>query len=133
MTDYYHKFHIPVMGTGYSADTPIRVAHLGITSVISLVNDLLLEELRKYYCGKFGLPYAEIPKNADDGRAKRITAYLDTVNEIVGIKFDAIRKEAFMPESEKTKYFELLPDDISLKQQYNKFLSMPEGSEKRAL
>lgn len=121
------------MGTGYSADTPIRVAHLGITSVVSLVDDLLLEELRKYYCGKFSLPYEEIPKNADDGRAKRTTAYLNTVNEIVGIKFDAIRKEAFAPETEKTKYFELLPDDIYLKQQYNKFLSMPEGSEKRAI
>jgi len=133
MTAYYHKFHIPVMGTGYSADTPIRVAHLGITSVISLVNDLLLEELRKYYRGKFGLPYEEIPKNADDGRAKRITAYLDTVNEIVGIKFDAIREESFTPETEKTKYFELLPDDIYLKQRYNEFLSMHEGSEKRAI
>lgn len=121
------------MGTGYSADTPIRVAHLGITSVISLVDDLLLEQLRKYYCRKFSLPYEEIPKNADDGRAKRIKAYLDTVNEIVGIKFDAIKKESFMPETEKTKYFELLPDDIPLKQQYNKFLGMPEGAEKRAL
>jgi len=133
MTDYYHKFHIPVMGTGFSADTPIRVAHLGITSVISLVDDLLLEQLRKFYCGKFSLPYAEIPKNADDGRAKRITAYLNTVNEIVRIKFDAIRKESFTPETEKTKYFELLPDDIDLKHQYIKFLNMPEGAEKRTL
>lgn len=121
------------MGTGYSADTPIRAAHLGITSVISLVDDLLLEQLRKYYCNKFSLPYAEIPKNADDGRAKRITAYLDTVNEILGINFDAIRKEPFTPESEKTKYFELLPDDLALKQKYNKFLAMPEGPEKKAL
>ena len=121
------------MGTGFSADTPIRVAHLGITSVISLVDDLLLEQLRKFYCGKFSLPYAEIPKNADDGRAKRITAYLNTVNEIVRIKFDAIRKESFTPETEKTKYFELLADDIYLKHQYIKFLNMPEGAEKRAL
>ena len=56
MKDYYHTFHIPVMGTGHSVDTPIRVAHLGITSVISLVDDILLEKTRKYYNEKYGLP-----------------------------------------------------------------------------
>jgi hypothetical protein len=121
------------MGTGYSADTPIRVAHLGITSVISLVDDILLEQLRKYYCGKFRLPYAEIPKNDDDGRAKRITAYLNAVNEIVSIKFDAIKQEHFTPQTEKTKYFELLPDGIPLKEQYKNYLNMPDGPEKRVL
>jgi len=34
MKNYYHEFHIPVMGTGHSVDTPIRVACLGITSVL---------------------------------------------------------------------------------------------------
>ena len=79
MQKYYHKFHIPVMGTGHSSDTPIRVAHLGISSVVSLVDDLLLEKLRKYYAEKFSLPYQRIPKSDEDGRAKRITAYLNTV------------------------------------------------------
>jgi len=37
------------MGTGHSIDTPIRLAHLGITSVISIIDDILLERLRKYY------------------------------------------------------------------------------------
>ena len=44
MSGYHHMFHIPVMGTGHSIDTPIRVAHFGISSVISLVDDLLLGE-----------------------------------------------------------------------------------------
>ncbi len=57
MREDYHKFHIPVMGTGHSADTPIRVAHFGISSVISLVDDILLETIRKYYCQRFNLPY----------------------------------------------------------------------------
>jgi hypothetical protein len=83
MTDYHHTFHIPVMGTGHSVDTPIRVAPLGISSVISLVDDLLLEKIRKYYTSKFNLPYVKIPRDAQDGRAKRITAYLDTVYKIV--------------------------------------------------
>ena len=87
---YYHLFHIPVMGTGFSVDTPIRVAPLGITSVISLVDDLLLEKIRKYYAEKFNLPYDRIPVNEKDGRAKRITAYLDTVFEIVQKKIDLI-------------------------------------------
>ena len=70
MTDYFHTFHIPVMGTGHSVDTPIRVAPLGISSVISLVDDLLLEKIRKYYTSEFNLPYVKIPRDAEDGRAK---------------------------------------------------------------
>ena len=50
-----HKIHIPVMGICYTADTPIRVAHLGITSVISLVDDGLLEEYRMAYAERLGL------------------------------------------------------------------------------
>ncbi len=42
-----HSFHIPVMGIGYTVDTPLKVAQYGIDSVISLVDDILLEKLRK--------------------------------------------------------------------------------------
>src|SRR5690625_7294122 len=74
-----YLFHIPVMGTGHTIDTPIRVSHLGIHSVLSVVDDMLCERIRKYYSGKFGLEYKSIPKSAEDGRARRITAYLDMV------------------------------------------------------
>ncbi len=57
MQVYYHTFHIPVMGTGHTVDTPIRVAPLGINSVISIVDDILLEKIRKYYSEKFNFPY----------------------------------------------------------------------------
>ena len=40
-----HTFHIPVMGTGFTIDTPLRVAKYGITTVISLVDDLLIEQM----------------------------------------------------------------------------------------
>ncbi|MBW2601652.1 MAG: hypothetical protein JRD47_06970, partial [Deltaproteobacteria bacterium] len=60
MNDYYHTFHIPVMGIGHSADTPIRVAPFGITSVISLVDDTLLEKIRKYYSKKYDLAYVKL-------------------------------------------------------------------------
>ena len=48
-----HSFHIPVMGIGYSIDSPIKVARYGISSVISLVDDILIEEMRKYYFNWF--------------------------------------------------------------------------------
>ncbi len=133
MKNYYHEFHIPVMGTGHSVDTPIRVACLGITSVISLVDDLLLEKIRKYYSEKFSLPYCRIPANENNGRAKRITAYLDTVQKIVYIKMDRIKKEPFFKNNEKNKYFDLLPEEFPLKKAYKKLLNMKDGSKSSTL
>lgn len=133
MDEYYHNFHIPVMGTGHSADTPIRVAPFGINSVISLVDDLLLEKLRIYYTREFDLPCLRIGKNVEDGRAKRITAYLDTVQEIVSIKLEVIKKLPFFEKNDKTKYFEILPDHSPLKKNYSKLLAMTPGSERDAL
>lgn len=133
MTDYFHTFHIPVMGTGHSVDTPIRVAPLGISSVISLVDDLLLEKIRKYYTSKFNLPYVKIPRNAEDGRAKRITAYLDTVYEIVLKKMEEIRNQPFFKDNNKRKYFELLPEESLLRKKYEELLKMKAGYERDAL
>jgi hypothetical protein len=132
MTDYFHTFHIPVMGTGHSVDTPIRVAPLGISSVISLVDDLLLEKIRKYYTSKFNLPYVKIPRNAEDGRAKRITAYLDTVYEIVRKKMEEIRNQPFFKNNNKRKYFELLPEESLLRKKYDELLQMKPGHERDA-
>ena len=130
MTDYFHTFHIPVMGTGHSVDTPIRVAPLGISSVISLVDDLLLEKIRKYYTSKFDLPYVKIPRNAEDGRAKRITAYLDTVHEIVCKKMEEIIKQPFFRNNDKSKYFELLPQESFLRKKYGELIKMKAGNER---
>jgi len=133
MTDYLHTFHIPVMGTGHSVDTPIRVAPLGISSVISLVDDLLLEKIRKYYTSKLDLPYVKIPRNAEDGRAKRITAYLDTVHEIVCKKMEEIRKQPFFRNNDKSKYFELLPEESFLRKKYEELVKMKAGNERDGL
>ncbi len=133
MIDSLHTFHIPVMGTGHSADTPIRVAPLGITSVISLVDDLLLEKIRKYYSEQYDLSYVAIPRNEFDGRAKRITAYLDTVLEIVRIKMAEIRKQPFFEDNDKHKYFNLLPEDSPLKMKYLRLLDMKPGRKRKDL
>ena len=77
-----HSFHIPVMGIGFTIDTPLKVSHLGIDSVISLVDDILIEKLRKMYCEKFELPYQEISDKLEDFRAKRITSYLNLINDV---------------------------------------------------
>jgi hypothetical protein len=55
-----HQFHIPVMGTGFTIDTPIRVAHLGINTVVSSVVDMLCEQTRKHYARQFGIPFKGI-------------------------------------------------------------------------
>ena len=41
LTHPVHRFHIPVMGTGFTIDTPLKVARYGISSVVSLVDDVL--------------------------------------------------------------------------------------------
>jgi hypothetical protein len=133
MEQGYHTFVIPVMGTGHSADTPIRVAHLGISSVISLVDDLLLEELREHYAREFALPFTSIPRHAPDGRARRISAYLDLVQEIVNARFAALQALPFFVDNDKRLYFELLPDECALKQDYIALLNMAAGARRDAL
>ncbi|NQV14654.1 hypothetical protein HQ531_04285 [bacterium] len=127
MSEQLHNFHIPVMGTGHSVDTPIRLAHLGITSVISIIDDLLLERLRKYYTAPYDLPYERISPKDVDSRAKRITAYLDMVHDIVEMKMENIRSLPFFEKNEKTRYFDLLPDTSPLKQSYQDLMAMKPG------
>ena len=86
-----HSFHIPVMGIGYTIDTPLKVSHLGMDSVISLVDDILLEKLRKMYSEKFEVPYKEITDKIDDFRAKRITSYLNLINDLVDKKIEDLQ------------------------------------------
>lgn len=133
MSTSIHSFHIPVMGTGYSIDTPIRVGHLGIDSVISIVDDLLVERIRKKYCAEFGLPFHSISRNAEDGRARRIAAYLDMVQEIVTHKFDDIRNASLAYSDEKRRYFQLLEDSHPLKSLFLRFVGTTDESEKLAL
>lgn len=105
-----HTLHIPVMGTGFTADTPLRMARLGLTSVISLVDDDLLEALRGHHARLAGEPFDPIPARAPDVRARRVTAYLDLVDRLVARQVEALRAEPFTPESVITRWFRLLPD-----------------------
>lgn len=120
-----HTFSIPVMGTGHSIDSPIRVAPYGINSVISIVDDLLVERIRKHYSKIFDLPYTNIPRTAVDGRAMRITAYLDLVQDLVQKKFSEIKNQPFFEDNEKAKYFEMLPTSSELRNMYLKLVGSP--------
>jgi hypothetical protein len=110
------------MGTAFSIDTPIKVARYGIHSVISLVDDTLIEQMRKFYCEKEGESYVPITKYDEDFRARRITAYLDLVNRIVQRQFTELKASLFEPGTEITKYFEILADDSVLKAAYRHML-----------
>lgn len=133
MSTYQHQFHIPVMGTGHSIDTPIRVGPFGINSVISIIDDLLLDRIRHRYAEQYALECPPIPRYAEDGRARRITAYLELVQTIVRQKMEAIRQLPFFQKNDKAKYFRLLPDGSPLKKLYNEFLETPEGAERSRL
>lgn len=119
-----HTFHIPVMGTGYTIDTPIRVAHYGISSVISIIDHRLTEQMREYYSRLFDFEFTGIKESDEDSRARRITAYLNLVQDIVDRKFEDLRNSAFVAGSEITKYFEMLSDRSELKKKYQVMLDM---------
>ncbi|MDP2423448.1 MAG: hypothetical protein Q8M23_03795 [Bacteroidales bacterium] len=115
-----HSFHIPVMGIGFTIDTPLKVSKYGIDSVISLVDDILLEKLRKMYCGKYEIPYNEITDKAEDFRAKRITSYLNLIKNLAEKKFDELKNATIEKGNEIKEYFNMLPDSSTVKQEYKK-------------
>ena len=100
-----HTFHIPVMGIAFTIDTPIKVAPFGISSVISIGDDILIEKMRKYHSQNNEKEYNPINENEHDFRAKRIRAYLNLVHEIVETKFHNLKNEAFEKGNNITKYF----------------------------
>ncbi len=128
-----HKFHIPVMGLAYTIDTPIKVAPFGISSVISIVENRLIEMMRKHYYPTIGLAYQPISVHEDDFRAKRITDYLNLVNNIVQKKIEKIKNAAFEKGSEIIKYFDMLPVDSALKNIYCRMMLAEDEPEKNKL
>ena len=125
-----HTFHIPVMGLGYTIDSPIKIAHYGISSVISLVDDISMEKMREFYCKKFNLPFQPIPPKSEDHRAKRITAYLNTVQEIVSHKFENLKNSISHKEEELQKYIDMLPDMSEIKLKFNQMINTGEMKQK---
>jgi len=118
MTNKTHTFHIPVMGLSYTIDSPIKVARFGISSVVSIIEDSLIERMREYYYAQQKEHFTPINTKEPDYRAKRITAYLNMMNKIVHEQFERLKTSAFEKGSELIQYFEMLPDTSKLKQLY---------------
>jgi hypothetical protein len=122
-TNQMHSFHIPVMGTAFTIDSPLRVAKYGISSVISIIDDELIEKMNAFYSKKFNLPYKEIPKKNPDSRAERITSYLDLVNNIVQDKFENFKKELAESKTALENYLSILPNHSEIKQGFQNLLN----------
>ncbi len=110
-----HTFHIPIMGTGFTVDTPVRVARYGISSVLSIGDDVFLEGMRRKLSDEFDKPFTKIGNRDNDPRASRITAYLNLVNELVNEQIESLRSAPFEPGSDICRHFELLPDSPTRK------------------
>lgn len=128
-----HLFHIPVMGTSFTIDSPLRVARFGISSVVSLCDDELCENMREFYSKKFNLDFTQIPKLSEDYRAKRITAYLNLLDKCVKRQIDEIKSQSFDLNNDLNTYFELLPENSSLKALYKTMLKTENSDEKLKL
>ncbi|MGI9532709.1 hypothetical protein [Lutimonas sp.] len=118
-----HTFHIPVMGTGFTLDTPLKVSPFGMDSVVSIVDDVLIENLRKTYCEKFEMPYQAITDKIEDFRAKRITSYLNLLQELAEAKFNEIKNATLETSHELRSYLNMLPEQSKLKSQFEALVS----------
>lgn len=120
-TPSIHSVHIPVMGLAYTIDTPIRVAHLGISSVISVMDDELIERMNCFYSKNFEMPYEEISKKLDDFRAKRITSYLNTVDQIVKKKFTDLKASMLKNRATIENYINILPSTSDIRKELQQY------------
>ena len=110
-----HNFHIPVMGLAYTIDSPIRVAQFGISSVVSIIDDEIIERMRDFYSKKFNFDYTAISIKSEDHRAERITAYLDMMDDIVTKKFKNFKEEISKNTESLKQFIGMLPSTSDLK------------------
>ena len=98
------------MGLAYTIDSPIKVAQYGISSVISIIDDEIIERMNRLYHQKNNFSYTEITNKIEDYRAKRITAYLDMVDDVVNLKFENLKQELSRSKEALNKYISMLPN-----------------------
>lgn len=110
-----HTFHIPVMGLAFTIDSPVRVAQYGIDSVISIMDDDLIEKMTAFYAEKFKQPYEEVSQKVEDFRAKRITNYLNLLDTVVTQKFEAFKTELLEKRTQLEDFIAILPTTSELK------------------
>lgn len=114
-----HTFHIPVMGIAFTVDSALKVARFGINSVMSLSGQPLQEKLRKFYSDQHGLEYVEITNKEEDFRAKRTTAYLNLLDDLIKKMFEDYKNSPVQYKSEIEEYIDLLPDSSEMKMEFH--------------
>lgn len=117
-----HSFHIPVMGLAFTVDSPIKVAQYGISSVVSIVDDILIEKMNAFYSKEYKLPFQAYANKDIDARSKRITSYLNNVDTIVKQKFQEFKLALSEKKEVLENYLDLLPEFSELKQNLNELL-----------
>ncbi len=115
------------MGIGFTIDTPLRLAPLGIDSSISLVSDSVIEEARAYHSRQRLIPYVAIEENSPDARGQRITAYLNLVNTLVQRETKKLRSSSFEDPQGIRRFFELLPSESAKRKRFVEVQSMCPG------
>ncbi len=128
-----HTFHIPVLGLAFSVDAPLKVGRYGISSVISVVDDLLLERMRRLHSILNGEPYSPISVREPDYRARRVTAYLNLVGRLVERQIAALRLSPFRKGSEIMRYFEMLPAMSPAKSLFERMLRTPDDAKRSSM
>jgi hypothetical protein len=86
--------------------------------------------MRKHYSPLAGKKYLPIDAEEIDYRAKRITDYLNMVQTIVEKQIAILKCEEFVTGSEIVKYFEMLPEECSLKGLYKEMLDTIDDRER---
>lgn len=132
MPSPHHTFHIAVMGIGFTIDTPLRVSRYGLSSVISLVDDTLIEQVRRDWCARLGQPYEPLDSGADL-RARRIAAYLTLVHREARRQFEELQAGRFDDPNGIQRYLALLPDSAPLAAEYRRWRALAPGAERTAL
>jgi len=110
------------MGLGYTIDSPIRVAQYGITSVVSIIDDDLMEKMNAFYSEKFKIPYQEITEKIHDYRAERVTSYLNLMDTIVKDKFEKFKVELTESKQSLENYIAMLPNKSEIKKGLQNFI-----------
>ena len=128
-----HTFHIPVMGLAFTIDTPIKVARFGINSVVSIIEDNLIEKMRSHYYKELGERYCPITQDEVDYRAKRVTDYLNLTDRIVKEQIIRLKNSDFEDGSEINQYFEMLPENSDLKRIFKQMSNVKDPVDKLQL
>jgi len=77
--------------------------------------------MRKVYCERFKIPYNAITDKIEDFRAKRITSYLNLINDLAQKKFEEIKNATIEKGNELKEYLNMLPDGAAIKQEFKHF------------